>query len=151
MNSSGATFRNILVAVDGSETARKAVGVATEEAVKFAAELTVLNVVEIPVSPYYSERGVEIAAGEGAAKTPGERMVSDAASIAEARGVKVKQEILRHMGHSTAEGITDYAKKNDIDLIVVGTRGLGGIKKLLLGSVASGVVGSAHCAVLVVR
>jgi nucleotide-binding universal stress UspA family protein len=44
-----------------------------------------------------------------------------------------------------------YAEDKEIDLIVVGTRGRTGIKKILLGSVASGVVTYAHCPVIVVK
>ena len=43
-----------------------------------------------------------------------------------------------------------YSEKNNVDLIVVGTRGRTGFKKMLLGSVASGVVTYAHCPVLVI-
>jgi nucleotide-binding universal stress UspA family protein len=44
-----------------------------------------------------------------------------------------------------------YAEKEKVDLIVLGTRGQSGFKKLLLGSVASGVVKYAHCPVMVVK
>lgn len=47
--------------------------------------------------------------------------------------------------------IVKYAEEKEIDLIVVGTRGRTGIKKILLGSVASGVVTYAHCPVIVVK
>ena len=47
--------------------------------------------------------------------------------------------------------IVDFAERNNIDLIVIGTKGRTGFKKVLLGSVASGVVTYAHCPVLVVR
>ena len=50
-----------------------------------------------------------------------------------------------------AGGIVDYAEENDINLIVIGTRGRSGFKKLLLGSVASHVVTYAHCPILVVK
>ncbi len=45
----------------------------------------------------------------------------------------------------------DFAEENNIDLIVIGTRGRSGFKRLLLGSVASRVVTYAHCPVLVVK
>ena len=48
-------------------------------------------------------------------------------------------------------GILDFAKENNIDLIVIGTRGRSGFKRLLLGSVALHVVTYAHCSVLVVK
>ena len=47
--------------------------------------------------------------------------------------------------------VVDYAESNNIGLIVVGTRGRSGFKKLLLGSVASGIVTYAHCPVMVVK
>jgi nucleotide-binding universal stress UspA family protein len=47
--------------------------------------------------------------------------------------------------------ILEYAEKEDIALIVIGTRGRTGLGKLLLGSVASGVVTYSHCPVLVVK
>jgi nucleotide-binding universal stress UspA family protein len=47
--------------------------------------------------------------------------------------------------------ILEYGEKNNIDLIVVGTRGRSGFKKLLLGSIASSVMTYAHCPVMVVK
>jgi nucleotide-binding universal stress UspA family protein len=47
--------------------------------------------------------------------------------------------------------IVNYAEDTDTDLIVVGTRGRSGFKRLLLGSVASDVVTYAHCPILVVK
>ena len=52
---------------------------------------------------------------------------------------------------SVVAEIVSYAESNNIDLIVIGTRGKSGFKKLLLGSVASGVVTYAHCPVLVIK
>jgi len=49
------------------------------------------------------------------------------------------------------ETIISHAAKEDVDLIVVGTRGLGGFKKMLMGSVSSGIISHADCPVLVVR
>ena len=47
--------------------------------------------------------------------------------------------------------IVSYCENRGVDIIVVGTRGKSGFKKLLLGSVASGIVTYAHCPVLVVK
>jgi len=52
---------------------------------------------------------------------------------------------------SIVSTILQYAQKDDADLIVIGTRGITGFKKMLLGSVASGIVTYAHCPVLVIR
>lgn len=52
---------------------------------------------------------------------------------------------------SVVTEIVEYSEQNNIDLIVMGTRGRSGLKKLLLGSTAQGIITYAHCPVLVVR
>jgi nucleotide-binding universal stress UspA family protein len=52
---------------------------------------------------------------------------------------------------SVVGGIIDFAEKENIELIVVGTRGRSGLKRLLLSSVASGIVNYAHCPVMIVK
>ncbi|MDQ5869490.1 MAG: universal stress protein [Thermoproteota archaeon] len=52
---------------------------------------------------------------------------------------------------SIVAAIVEYAEKNSADLIVMGTRGLSGLKKMMLGSVASGVVICSSCPVLIVK
>jgi nucleotide-binding universal stress UspA family protein len=52
---------------------------------------------------------------------------------------------------SIIQSILEYARRKDIDLIVIGTRGRTGLKKFLMGSVANGVVEHSPCPVLVVR
>ncbi|MGB8188577.1 MAG: universal stress protein, partial [Nitrososphaeraceae archaeon] len=54
-------------------------------------------------------------------------------------------------GSSLVRAIIEYAENNDMDLIVMGTIGISGFKRLLLGSTASGVVTYAHCPVLLVK
>ena len=53
--------------------------------------------------------------------------------------------------NSTAGTIVDYAEREGIDLIVMGTRGRSGFKKLLLGSTASDVTAYAHCPVMIIK
>ena len=52
---------------------------------------------------------------------------------------------------SITGAIIDYASDKSIDLVIIGTKGRTGLKRLLLGSVAQGVVQHAHCPVLLVR
>jgi nucleotide-binding universal stress UspA family protein len=52
---------------------------------------------------------------------------------------------------SVIGSIIDYVTSRDVDLIVIGTKGRPGLKRLLMGSVANGVVQHAHCPVLLVR
>ncbi|GBC69206.1 TRAP-T-associated universal stress protein TeaD [archaeon HR01] len=144
--------RKVLVAVDGSPNSLKAVDVAASICEKYGAELVVLHVIQQPayifgapaVSPSVLKDYYDTARREG------ERFVSEAVSKAERYRVSVRAEILER-APSVVEAITQYAENNSVELIVVGTRGLTGFKKLLMGSVASGVVSHAHCSVLVVR
>ena len=64
--------------------------------------------------------------------------------------VRLRREIIVN-SRSIVGAIVDYAEQQKVDLIVIGSRGLSGFKKLLLGSVASGVVTYSHCPVLVVK
>ncbi len=143
-------IRRVLVAVDGSENSLKAVKVAAGIAKSREAELTVLHVLTLPVAAYYGDVPVQINKIEDEMRPQSEKYVSDAVSLAERNGVRAGTKIIERI-ESPVKGITDYASENDIDLIVVGTRGMGGFKRLLLGSVAAGVVHYAHCSVLVVR
>ena len=62
-----------------------------------------------------------------------------------------KSEIIEDISSRVGYAIVNYAESQNIDLIVIGTRGRTGLRKMLLGSVASDVVTYAHCPVLVVR
>ncbi len=76
-------------------------------------------------------------------------MLAEAVSLAESGGTSASSEIRK--GISPAQGIVDYADTSEADLVVVGTRGMGGFGKLLMGSVANSVLHYADCSVLVVR
>ena len=65
-------------------------------------------------------------------------------------GMEVKTDVI--IGYtSVAKSIVEYAEEHNMDLIVIGTRGMTGIKKMPLGSATTGVVTYAHCPVLIVR
>jgi nucleotide-binding universal stress UspA family protein len=66
------------------------------------------------------------------------------------KSLSIKTQIIQE-SISVVSSILEYAENEKIDLIVVGTRGRSGIKHLLIGSVAEGVVTYAHCPVLVVK
>ena len=103
---------------------------------------------DVPTAP--SPSGEVIEQYEAYAKKAALEVVGRAVTIAEKRGIKAKAHTTETIG-SAVQVITDYAASEKIDLIVVGTRGMGGFKKMLLGSVSSGVVTHAPCTVLVVR
>jgi nucleotide-binding universal stress UspA family protein len=65
--------------------------------------------------------------------------------------IQIKSEIIEDSISKVGSAIVDYAERESVDLIVIGTRGRTGFKKMLLGSVASDVVIYAHCPVMVVK
>ena len=82
--------------------------------------------------------------------TEADELLGDVKKKAEVNGTKVKTSLIRSFG-SPASEIVSYAEKEKVDLIVMGTKGRGMLKKILLGSTASGVVMNAPCTVMVVR
>jgi len=76
-------------------------------------------------------------------------VLQDGIKLAETHGVKAKGELLE--ASSTVQAIVEFAASEKFDLIIVGTRGMTGFKRLILGSVSSGLVDHSECPVLVVR
>lgn len=79
------------------------------------------------------------------------RLIEDALTICRSQGVKKTASEMVRASKSIVGEIIELATKRKIDLIVIGTRGLGGFRRLIQGSVSSGVVTHARCNVLVVR
>jgi len=65
-------------------------------------------------------------------------------------GISLKTKIIS-TGESPIKAIVEFAHYEEVDLIVVGTRGRSGIKKMLLGSIASGIVSYANCPVFMAK
>ena len=78
------------------------------------------------------------------------KWLNDIEEKADKSGIRFRSEIIMAK-RSAASTKLDYAEEQKIDLIVVGTRGRSGIEKMLLGSVASGLVTYAACPVLIVK
>jgi nucleotide-binding universal stress UspA family protein len=146
-------IRKVLVAVDGSIPSLNASNYAIDLAKKFDAELTILYVISSDLR--YSVEDIspvpkalkEVLA---VATERGQEKIDQVKRGAVEKNVGVKTDIIVSVT-SVVKEIAVYAKKNNIDVIVVGSRGMSGFKKMLLGSVASGVVTFAHCPVIVVK
>jgi nucleotide-binding universal stress UspA family protein len=143
-------FKRILVAVDGSKHSQKAVRAAVSLAKTLGAQLTAINAMAVPWMAYSSTGPLPLDDLTAGLREVAEKVTGDAAAIGKSEGVDVKR-VIKDGIHSPVRSITEYAKEENVDLIVVGTRGLGGFRRLLLGSVASGVTNYATCSVLVVR
>ena len=143
-----------LVAMDGSELSMKAAdyAIAIAKREDDNAEIIALHVIHSEIKYLYStliassirETVIE------AAKQTAQKWLSKVRQKADENNVKLKTEFIVDPT-SIVGAIVDYAERENIDLIVVGSRGLSGFKKLLLGSIASGVVTYAHCPVMVVK
>jgi nucleotide-binding universal stress UspA family protein len=146
----------ILVAVDGSEESMLAADSAIDMAKKNNAELIALNVIHSQkylYSPAYAWRPVIPSTTNSIIKNQEEeaqRWLAIVREKANDNKIKLRMEfIIDPM--SIVGAIVEYAERENIDLLVIGSRGLTGFKKLLIGSVASGVVTYAHCPVMVVK
>ncbi len=139
-------FTNILIAYDGSEHARKGVKIISELARQQGSRpvLWVLTVMDATPwemgEPYLSQLIEE-------RTSTGQDLLHEAAALV-GGDLEVHTELL--FG-TPAEGIIKVAGARSCDLIVMGTRGLGLLEGLLLGSQAQKVINHAHCPVLVVK
>jgi nucleotide-binding universal stress UspA family protein len=132
----------ILVAVDGSKDSEKAL----EQAISMA-KICKSNLFVISVIDLYPEQ-LEVAPALE------EKMSEETRSILErakerADKENIPCETIVHIGAHPHKFIIQEAEDRNVDLIVLGTHGRTGIKKLLMGSVAERVIGHAPCAVLV--
>jgi nucleotide-binding universal stress UspA family protein len=148
-----ATFQRILVAVDGSANSIRAADWAVDLAKREGASLFVLSVVPTTNFTSMAPAGTTPPAMKefyDKARSDAEKFVQDVVTKAQTSGIKVRGEIVENVP-SVVDAITDYADEWKVEVIVVGTRGLSGFKKMLLGSVSSALVSHAACSVLVVR
>lgn len=146
----------ILVPIDGSESAFRAASFAIGMAAKYEATLYLVHVLEL--NPNFAAMGIyglslgeEISRMQADAKKQADLWFEKVKKEAENAGVRTKSEIVSEFPLTLTGEIVNYAERNAIDLIVMGSRGRTGFKKLLLGSVASGVVTYASCPVLVIK
>jgi nucleotide-binding universal stress UspA family protein len=144
-------FKKVLIAFDNSDPAMKAFTVAEDLAKRYNAQLVVLSVVELPF-PYLVPRvaPADITAAREHATDDLRSKVDSLVLQARNDGVDAKGEVM-DKGGSPVKLILEYADAEGVDLIVAGSRGLGGFEKMLLGSVSSGLVSHAHYGVLVIR
>ncbi len=138
-------FKNILLGVDGSAHALKAAKVAGELARAMQADLRIVAAYD-PVPSYLGEPNLldTIAARQKHA----EEIIQAALKEVGPTPTEVKTEMLEG---SAAEVIIEVANTRKTDLIVVGSRGLGQLVGLLLGSQSQKIIQHAPCPVLVVR
>jgi nucleotide-binding universal stress UspA family protein len=140
-------MRKILIATDGSDSAREAVEFGLELAAEQGAVPVFVHVA--PAVDVLPTSGFGVTAAAPHELTDYDwSSLQDARAVAEEHGLEARTEMLRG---ETVDEIVAYADTIDADLIVVGSRGHGTLASALLGSVSRGVLHEARRPVLVVR
>ncbi|NLI13708.1 putative universal stress protein [Pelotomaculum propionicicum] len=134
-------YKNILIPIDGSEKALQAARHGANLASRIGARVTLFNVT--PVMPA-DVRGMVLNKINAQGRETLEKVAAELTSY----NVQVETEMI--MGHP-AEAICKKAKTGRYDLIIMGSRGLSGVKGYLMGSVSIAVTTHASCPVLIVR
>jgi nucleotide-binding universal stress UspA family protein len=174
-------FKAILAATDGSDHAAKAVGVASDLAARHGADLVIAHVMsdDEPLEPlrrfaesenipttgaHQRVRTIEatpqgpvpLAGGEDTAvdvaaarREIGERVLHEAAAVARRRGAETLDCVL--LEGKAAGRIVDSARERGVDAIVLGSRGLGTLKRTFFGSVSQSVCEKADCTCITVN
>lgn len=146
-------FRHVLVPLDGSELAREALEPAGRLVERPGGRMTLLRVV-VPVTmsgfgPADVPSGVDVAATEAMEERAEEHLEEAARALRDRLSVDVDTRVVRHS--HPAEAVLDAISDAGADATALATHGRGGLKRVLLGSVADKVVRGARTPVLVVR
>ena len=153
-------FSRVLVAIDGSISSMRTIDYAISIAMKNNSQLVILYVIDVYKYPYLPS-SIILAPTFGSEKYLEERNEAEGQmnKIKEKYKQKTKNNIdskelkteIVEGAKSAATTIMEYAESENIDLIIIGSKGRTSFKKLLLGSVSSDIIKNAHCAVLVIR
>lgn len=143
-------YHNILVPVDGSETSYAAVAKAVELAKAFSSKVTVVQVLSL--DPYIAAEYISANQTNDLierARTAIVESLEAAKAKFHEQGIEVETKLLE--GQVIHREIVKAAEESHADLIIIGSHGRTGFKKLFLGSVAQSLLGESHIPVLIVR
>ncbi|MGM9907465.1 universal stress protein [Limosilactobacillus sp.] len=143
-------YHKILVAVDGSKATSQVLDAAIDSAIRNDASLDILNVTQVDqITDGYSNAVLSEKNTYDAVRTTRERL-DDLKARAEKAGVKDVNIHIR-FGNPKRVIAREFPKDHHNDLIVIGTTGLSGFERFVVGSVTNYVNRTAHCDVLVVQ
>jgi nucleotide-binding universal stress UspA family protein len=143
-------YQRIVVAVDGSDTSN----LALQEAVKLAKDqhsaLRLVHVVDLTIA-YSSVDAPHVFEYQRAMEAAGQQVIADCSAVARAAGIEFDSKCVATFAKHVYDVIEEEAKEWAADLIVIGTHGRKGIRRLLLGSVAEGLTRVSSKPVLLIR
>ena len=141
-------FKNILFPADGSQNSKQALMYVKEMAETFQAKVTILNTYELPLFVNNLQVSADIYDQIVVDSTEeSKNILGEAQKVFQ--GSSISPQLLSLQGH-TARLIIETANLQNCDLIIMGSRGLGSVKSILLGSVSNYVLHQAKCPVLIV-
>ena len=142
-------FKKILIPFDGSKFSKKAIKVAMDLAKKYKASITVLNC----ISGFYTGRWyVDNRIADEQFQKEYQKIKNELKKIksnAEHEGVKTSIKISETP--KIVNKIAEFARKDDVDLIIMGSHGRTGFDKMILGSKAEGTLQRVKCPVMVIK
>lgn len=141
-------LRKILIATDGSEAAEKAASFGVQIAGLSGAKVYAVYVID--TTPYYSIPLDQVWSKEvyEQLETLGNEITSSLENTAKTAGLEAESLVLKG---DPAERIVNFAEDQSVDMIIVGSHGMGGFERLVIGSVSEKVVRHAKVPVLVFR
>lgn len=134
---------NILIATDGSKFSQAAAQRAIDFAKSYGGRLTVVSVVDVPPEFFGEAPGIVDSMIEKAKK-----FALEVKTLSEAAGIPCETFVREA---EASQAITDLARERQIEMIIMGSHGRTGLKRLLMGSVTERVIGFAPCPILVVK
>jgi nucleotide-binding universal stress UspA family protein len=143
-------MKKILIPVVKSEYNDKIISYAIVLAKGSGANITVIHVLDkSTIGGIGDVFGRRVDEYEKEMSKRSEELLTEVQQVIEKQGIKTSIEVIGHK--SVAQGIIDYAKESGTDAIVIGTKGLTGIGKFIMGGVAGSVINNAHCPVFAIR
>jgi nucleotide-binding universal stress UspA family protein len=143
-------YQRILVPVDGSPTSERALQEALRLARQQSGRLELVHVLG-DVRLMEANSYINYAEMKDAMTSAGKKLLAQTQMAAQQSGTAAEVKLLEAGGTRIASAIVEEARQWQADLIVIGTHGRSGFSRVLFGSVAEGVVRTAHIPVLLIR
>lgn len=141
-------FHKVLVATGGSPWSDKAVQYTIGLARDYGLNLLILHVITDTPPYFIAEAGTSVDQVLEGSEEAGRGLLEESVQQADAAGVPCETELA---WGRVPEVVCRVARERECDLIVVGSRGLTGFKRLMLGSISNAVAAKAPCPVLVIK